>query len=135
MIKGILNFLGTYFEMLIAIDIFFLIGGVVILIAAHLRQLSFRKVLNQALYYFLLFCQGGLLTLTVIVIFYNLAQIRPLDFSAQILSTTRWVKDRTEIFFIADKELVSIKANGDNRKVIFKGDDRISQYHFSPNGK
>jgi len=132
--QSILDFFNTYFERLIAIDAFFLIGAIVIYLAARLRDVSLKAVINQTLYYCLLFCQSALFTLTFIVLFYNLSQIRPLNFTEQILSTTSWVKDKTEIFFIVDRKLVSIKANGDARAVVFSAPDNIKQYVFSPNG-
>ena len=58
-----------------------------------------------------------------------------IDFDTRVMRSTEWVKEKIKIYFIADKDLVAINADGTGREYIFEGDDNLLSYHFSPNGE
>jgi hypothetical protein len=75
---------------------------------------------------------------SIMYVFLNNSSPKPrmdMDFSSRILPTTDWVKDDLTVYFISGPELVSVHPNGTSRKVIFKANDNIRSYQFSPDGK
>jgi len=134
-IDELFHFVSAYFEILLAIDLFMFIGFVVIHVAARLRFLRIDRLLNSTFYYLLVTLQVFLVGFTLLIFFVNLGQKRPLDLTAQIEPTTRWVREDRTIFFIDQNQLVAIQADGSHRQVIYRAGERIKQYHFSPNGR
>ena len=131
----IYNFLSNHFELLLAVNFFGLIGLLVIFIAARLRYYFLGKILNSSLFYVLLVLQILLVSSTLYVVVKNWRPKPALDFTAQIVATTRWVQEDLEIFFIDENRLVSIQADGQNRRTVFEAPGRIKQYMFSPDGQ
>jgi len=64
----------------------------------------------------------------------NVVKRKPLDFTTEILATTDWVREDLTIYFISDKKLVSIRADGSDKKVVFSAPTPIREYHFSEDG-
>ena len=134
--KHLFNLLNTHFESFLAFEILFVIGFVVIFAAARLREKVLqKKIINLALFYVLLLLQAVLTVMTVFVVVANFRPKPPLDFSAQILPSTYWVKEDLTVYFIDGNKLVSIQADGSGRKTVYKAGDAIRQYIFSPEGK
>ena len=62
----------------------------------------------------------------------NYKHKKNIPFDYRISGYTNWVKDDLTIFYIIDNNLMSIKANGDDEKVVFTAKDSVFAYHFSP---
>lgn len=135
-------FLSNHFELIVALQVYYMIGMLVIMLflqVRHLRIDDLDKGLREILYYLIVIGETALLVSIIYVFASNLAPKPVLDFSSRILPSTRWAKDPTPIYFIsgfAANELVSIRPDGSGRTTVFKaGGDSIRSYHFSPDGQ
>ena len=134
----LIAFLNNNFEIILALQVYFMIGMLVIVLFLKIRHFRLRHIhylLRDILYYLVIFGETALLVSIIYVFSMNSTPKPVIDFSYQILPTTEWVKDDLTVYFIADKELVSIQPNGKNRKVVFKANDNIRFYQFSPQGR
>ena len=134
----LIAFLSKHFEVIVAVQVYYMIGMAVIIVFLQVRHVRLKHIhyfLRDILYYLVVIGETVLLMSIIYVFSLNSAPKPALDFSYRILPSTEWVKDKMTIYFIADKELVTIEPNGADRKVVFKANDRIRAYQFSPNGK
>ncbi len=137
----LIQFLSNHFEYIMAINVFWVIGAIVIMVASRIRSAktqlrqSGQKSLDKFLYNVVVLGETVLLSLTVYVFFTNLVDKKPMDDALPIFSTTEWVKDETTIYFILGNTLVSIQPNGTKRQELITTTDAIVSYHFSPHGR
>ncbi|MCK5581660.1 MAG: hypothetical protein KAJ18_10370 [Candidatus Omnitrophica bacterium] len=136
-IRFIIQFCNTYFEILLAIMVYLFIGMAVVIVAAKIRNISI-KALKGRVQSFMFFLVVGvevlLVFLSAAIFLSNLGKKPKLDLTARVLASTEWVNDELEIYFIVDKALVSIQSNGSGRRNVFEARDEIVEYHFSPDG-
>ncbi len=137
----VFQFLNNHFEDLLAVNIFWLIGTITVILIARIRSIDRNEIVlffREVLSYGLIAGQALLFILTL-SIFISEIQKRDIsldeEFSDKIEPITDWVKDQVTIYFVKDKNLVTIKADGTKQRVIFTAEDQIKEYHFSPDGR
>jgi len=134
----ILNFLTTHFEIIIALNVYWVLGLLVVVFVLRVRDIrlaQIQKFFKSFLQYILLFGQVLLLIVFAAVSLTNYTPKEKLDFSAQILGDTQWVKDRLKIYYIAGNSLKAIQADGQGDSEVFRAPGSIREYHFSPGGQ
>ncbi|MDP2652675.1 MAG: hypothetical protein Q8Q08_01445 [Candidatus Omnitrophota bacterium] len=137
-LKTIASFLNNHFEEILAFNAYLLLGMCVIILflqVRHLRLKHFQQFLRQILFYVTIVVETSLIAITVMIFIENYSPKKPIDFAARIAPNTRWVKEDTPIYFLADNRLVMINPDGSGRKTVFEADETIRQYQFSPDGK
>ena len=134
----LIEFLNNHFEAICAGLIFWLIVLVTIITVAALRNLP-RRVWTRGLRTVVDWGLLGGSSLMMGLIIYNfLINETPkpaLDFEYRVLPTTEWVREDLDIYFIHERELVRVHADGTDRRVIFQSPDLVRSYHFSPDGR
>lgn len=130
---------NNYFELILAVAVFLLLGGTVVLVLTYFRTRP-PKFFRKALDAFLLggFLGGIFLLVALLGHDYIVNGRRPyvvLDSTYPLVAETSWVEEDLEIFYVRGKELITIGANGSGQRTVFSASDFIRDYHFSPDGK
>jgi len=133
--SNIFRLISDHFDFLISLNIYLLIGLLVIVFASKARHLDPMKTLQEMLFFILLAGQIALCVGAVMTFRFNLKEKEPLDFTASILPTTEWVKEDLTIHFIDGNKLEAVTADGKSRKTLFTAPDPIREYTFSPDGR
>jgi hypothetical protein len=135
-----MGLLSNYFELFVYVDgcvlVLFLIGYA----ALKLRDVDFKKFLCAAfrgtLYGIIVIGQIIFLISFGYLYWKNYHRPAPeLQLSHNVLAVTQWVKSDLTVYFIDGHLLKSIKVNGRDAEDVFRADDPVKEYHFSPDGR
>jgi len=134
----LIRFLSNHFEIISILNAIVLSCAMIVILMSWARLLRLEhllKAVNRSLF-FLVFVGEAILVLSLCFVFYdNYRPQDPLDLSAQVKGNTAWVDDRLTIYYIEEKELITISAQGEGRQVVYRADTPIRSYHFSPDGR
>lgn len=135
--EQIFLFLERHFDFIVMANVIWLAAVIMVIVMIRLREsvLPFGKWINTVFYYFVLGGEVVLVTLMAIILADNLRTKQPLDFSSRVLGSTAWVTEPLQIYFISDNNLITVRADGKDRRVLFAPETPIQSYHFSPDGK
>lgn len=137
-LDAFLQFCNTNFEILLFIFYLLTAGTLAMAVMAYIRvggKKLFHENLRRVLLSVLIFGQTLMVGLLGVIIIINYQNKQPLDPTLPVWPHTRWVKEDLTIYFINGNNLVTIKANGSDRRVILTADAPLREYHFSPDGK
>lgn len=134
-------FLSRHFEEFIyslAALLSFLIGSYIIYqikgrpVGVQVRSYV-ETAIGSALVFLFLF--GSALTIAIYWANYKSPYIH-FDLYDSISRDANWVKEDFTLYLVQDNELLSVKCNGDEDRVVFKSEDEsIRNFEFSPNGR
>ncbi len=137
-LDAILNFLSAHFEELVLLNVFALVLSAIVVIAASFRRPSKKAALRFINNFLFIVLVGGEAILFILMgyIYWLNYKTRPLlPIEERLVYRTDWAKDRTEVFYISGPNLYSIRIDGTDSRTIFKAEQPIREYHFSPNGR
>ncbi|MFA5087820.1 MAG: hypothetical protein WC552_02160 [Candidatus Omnitrophota bacterium] len=138
MIRKLLEFLGTHFEIIFLVNLLALVILAVFFVFSRAREWTVSGIvvfLRRLLFYTVV---AGELIVVIsggYVYWLNYQQKSESSLTDRVLPNTGWIKDPSTVYFVSDNELLSVQTNGANLKKIFVSEDAIRQYHFSPNGR
>ncbi|MBU4334207.1 MAG: hypothetical protein KKD07_07195, partial [Candidatus Omnitrophica bacterium] len=143
-IKGILlkviEFLSSNFDLLLSINIAFLIMFLALLLAVALNDEEQRSViksyLNDLVLIVIISIEAVLIMLMGHVYWKNYKQpVKTFVYPGDIADNTFWASEKHTIFYVRGGVLKSISINGNDEKTLFTSNDIIKEFNFSPNGK
>jgi len=140
LLDKIINILSNNFERIIYFDIALFIFLFLLFFAVKFRDIDFRAILRSVLTsVFIFIVIGGQVFLLIVSAYTVWANYQKpekiLSMHDVVYPTTEWIKNDIIIYYIDGKALFSVKLNGEELKKIFQSDEKIKEYHFSPDGQ
>ena len=136
LLKDFYQLIIDHFEAFICVVLFLLVMVALSFIMVKFKELTFPRVFHLSL--MSIFSLGLILCLVLLgYIFWADYRYHAdlFQFPKDVLPNTHWVKQNLKVFFINGKRLMSTNLNGQDRENIFKANDLIREYHFSPDGQ
>lgn len=137
-IEFVINFIQNNFEPILYVLLVIWTCLSVMALILRFREWIFVKPIElyKQVAFRLIFCAlVGFTLLAGYIYWVNYERPSPVTFEDRLLPTTAWVESPLTIYFILDKELLSIHTNSRHLKTVYKADAPIREYHFSPDGR
>src|SRR3989339_190620 len=143
-IKGILHriigFLSDNFDLLLSLNIAFVIIVAALMLAVALNDEEKRSVIkgyvNDVFLIIIISIEAVLIMLMGHVYWKNYKQpVQAFVYPRDIIDNTFWAPAKYSIFYVNGGVLRSISINGNNERTLFTAKDIIKEFNFSPNGK
>ena len=126
------------FELLVLLNFsavgFFLILLIALKYTEHVAPRP-RLFIRTALAFFVTIGQFLMILMSGYIYWVNYKKENVIDFDRRVMRSTDWVKENVKIYFIADKDLAAINADGTGKEYVFEGEDQLLSYHFSSDGE
>jgi len=140
MLKTIADFVSNNFDTIILVYISVLLLCILGLLVSNAKNSQFINRITSGVsnFFVMLFVVGQIFLVLLIcyTVWSNYIQsIKEFRFPRDALVHTQWVKSDSRIYFINGTVLSSIQINGNDLREVFKADEDIHEYHFSPNGQ
>lgn len=136
--EQIIAFVSNNFEFLVLLNFSALGFYVILLIALNYTEYVSprpRLFIHKTLSSIVTVGQLLMIMMSGYIYWVNYKKENVIDFDRRVLASTDWVKEKVKIYFIADKDLVAINADGTGKEYVFEGEDQLLSYHFSPDGE
>ena len=132
-------YLSNHFELFIYVNASLAALLILTFVAVKLNDAGVRTFFHATVRKVLcaIIIVGQIVFFTLLIHLYWKNYQRPapeLEFTENIIATTRWVKDDLRVHFIDNNILRSVKINGQDREDVFQASEPIKEYYFSPDG-
>src|SRR3989338_5703525 len=137
-IEKLIQFVSNNFEILVWFNATWVACLVIIWVLVKIQVVSNykpRTLIPGVMLFLVTVGQIAMIFLSGYIYWLNYQHRSAETFGQRLTPTTNWVKEDLVIYFISDKSLLSINANGANKREIFQAPDKIREYHFSPDGR
>jgi len=137
-ITDIIQFLSDNFYAIILLNGVILSCLVAIIVVSRLREVTYGGVflfIKNILFYTVVVGEIIIIVLCGYIYWmnYESKRVHGVTLAQKVLPETKWVKDKRLIYYILNNDLLSIRANGAGKKYLYEGNERIREYHLSPN--
>jgi hypothetical protein len=137
-LQKLTHFLQVNFELLLYINLLFLICAVAVMISLKINEITargFRSFLKGFIFYALVAAQIVIIFLGAYAYWLNYVTSLPIPIEKKLLPDTSWVKSDKTIYYISQNTLQTIGPDGLNQEYLLEVDDSIREYQFSPDKK